>query len=183
MANPAPSDAIHVDLKVSGTNIDTAEDLRTDSEPIPSVTTKSHSRFPPLTPDWNNLKILHRNFHHESTSSNTQTRPMPSPMTSLNRECFQALYSAQFGLKLGLAGVDKVKWSGRGPGESYRDKKLSQRFGNWTLPVDDLFVDYEYPQDNGNRTGVQWVEFLGDSSTSSSEGANNRLLRAQVDAI
>lgn len=90
----------------------------------------------------------------------------------------------RFGLRLGLAGVDTVRWFGRGPGESYRDKKLSQRFGNWTLPVDDLFVDYEYPQDNGNRTDVQWVEFMGRAPEGSSSAAHGgRLLRARFDAI
>ncbi|KAF3017039.1 Beta-galactosidase (Lactase) [Neopestalotiopsis sp. 37M] len=50
-----------------------------------------------------------------------------------------------------------VKWFGRGPGESYKDKKLSQSFGNWSSPVEDLSVCYEFPQENGNRTDVRWV--------------------------
>lgn len=87
----------------------------------------------------------------------------------------------RFGLKFGLAGVDKVSWFGRGPGESYRDRKLSQRFGNWTLPVDDLFVDYDYPQDNGNRTDVKWVEFLGKAQEKSDDTVGDRLLRARFD--
>lgn len=68
---------------------------------------------------------------------------------------------SRFGLKIGLAGVNNVRWFGRGPGESYCDKKLSQRMGNWSGTVDQLFVDYEYPQDGGNRTDVRWVEFQG----------------------
>lgn len=68
---------------------------------------------------------------------------------------------ARFGLTTALRGCERVRWFGRGPGESYRDKKLSQRVGNWEESVDDLFVDYEYPQEGGNRTDVRWVEFLG----------------------
>ncbi|KAF7560158.1 hypothetical protein G7046_g3989 [Stylonectria norvegica] len=68
---------------------------------------------------------------------------------------------ARVGLTLGLAGVEQVRWWGRGPGESYADKKLSQSFGSWESSVDDLWVDYEFPQDGGNRTDVRWVEFVG----------------------
>ncbi|KIK67422.1 glycoside hydrolase family 2 protein [Collybiopsis luxurians FD-317 M1] len=50
-----------------------------------------------------------------------------------------------------------VRWFGRGPGESYRDKKLSQRLGTWDAQVEQLFTNYEFPQENGNRTDVRWV--------------------------
>ncbi|TDZ54969.1 Evolved beta-galactosidase subunit alpha [Colletotrichum trifolii] len=68
---------------------------------------------------------------------------------------------ARIGLTAGINKVEKVAWFGRGPGESYSDKKRSQAFGNWEETVDDLFVDYEFPQDGGNRTDVRWVEFRG----------------------
>ncbi|SPO04751.1 related to beta-galactosidase [Cephalotrichum gorgonifer] len=66
---------------------------------------------------------------------------------------------ARIGLTLGLTGVKSASWFGRGPGESYRDKKLSQSIGVHNSSVDDLFVDYEFPQDGGNRTDVRSVEF------------------------
>lgn len=69
---------------------------------------------------------------------------------------------ARIGLTVGLAGVENVSWFGRGPGESYSDKKLSQSFGAYTASVDDLFVDYEFPQDGGNRTDVRTVTFLSE---------------------
>ncbi|KAJ4497141.1 glycosyl hydrolases family 2, TIM barrel domain-containing protein [Lentinula lateritia] len=52
-----------------------------------------------------------------------------------------------------------VRWFGRGPGESYRDKKLSQKFGTWEATVDQLFTNYEFPQEGGNRADVRWVSF------------------------
>ncbi|KAK2591760.1 hypothetical protein QQS21_010550 [Conoideocrella luteorostrata] len=76
---------------------------------------------------------------------------------------------ARIGITMGLSGAERVRWWGRGPGESYRDKKYSQLHGNWVSTVDDLWVDYEFPQDGGNRTDVRWIEILGD---------NGRLLRA-----
>ncbi|KAI0382418.1 glycoside hydrolase family 2 protein [Hypomontagnella monticulosa] len=53
-----------------------------------------------------------------------------------------------------------VTWYGRGPGESYRDKKLSQRVGRYRVAtVDELWTDYEFPQEGGNRTDTRWVQF------------------------
>lgn len=69
---------------------------------------------------------------------------------------------ARIGLTLSLTGTDySATWFGRGPGESYRDKKLAQKFGNYSSTVDDLFVDYEFPQEGGNRTDTRWVAFTG----------------------
>ncbi|UNI18040.1 Beta-galactosidase [Purpureocillium takamizusanense] len=82
---------------------------------------------------------------------------------------------ARIGLTLGLDGVERVRWWGRGPGESYRDKKHAQLFGNWQADVDDLWLDYEYPQDAGNRTDARWVEFTG--------GEKRRILRANFGTL
>lgn len=59
------------------------------------------------------------------------------------------------------ATCDRVAWFGRGPGEAYRDSKQAQRFGWWRATVDELFTPYLFPQENGNRTDVRWVEFIG----------------------
>ncbi|KAL1887228.1 hypothetical protein Sste5346_010345 [Sporothrix stenoceras] len=58
-----------------------------------------------------------------------------------------------------------VEWFGRGPGESYKDKKNSQLFGNWSSTVDNLFTEYECPQESANRTDVRWVKFLSSSDS------------------
>lgn len=76
---------------------------------------------------------------------------------------------ARYGITAGVKGVTDVRWWGRGPGESYRDKKLSQSVGNWQSNVDDMFLDYDYPQDSSNRTDVRQVEFCGE---------NGRIFRA-----
>ncbi|TGJ82738.1 hypothetical protein E0Z10_g6033 [Xylaria hypoxylon] len=53
-----------------------------------------------------------------------------------------------------------ITWYGRGPGESYVDKKLSQRLGEYSVTsVDELWTDYEYPQEGSNRTDTRWVKF------------------------
>ncbi|KAF4447900.1 beta-galactosidase [Fusarium albosuccineum] len=81
---------------------------------------------------------------------------------------------ARIGVTAGLAGISGVRWWGRGPGESYVDKTLSQGFGNWSSSVHNLWVDYEFPQDGGNRTDVRWVEFAG---------GKGRVLRAKFGDI
>ncbi len=58
-----------------------------------------------------------------------------------------------------------VTWLGRGPGQSYVDSKLSQQLGIWTRNVNDLWIPYEFPQENGNRTDVQFVDFLSSSAS------------------
>lgn len=65
----------------------------------------------------------------------------------------------RIGLTTSLAqGMDEVTWFGRGPGECYRDSKFSQLFGKYTKSVDELWTDYEFPQECGNRTDVRWVK-------------------------
>jgi beta-galactosidase len=62
-----------------------------------------------------------------------------------------------FNLRLNKA-LDQAKWFGRGPGESYPDKKSSQRIGIWQVDsVNDLDTPYDVPQENGNRMDARWV--------------------------
>ena len=63
-------------------------------------------------------------------------------------------------------GYDEVEWFGRGPHESYWDRKRSAHFGRFTMPVDTLAHDYVRPQENGHRSDVYDVTFRGDESTS-----------------
>ncbi|KAF2630794.1 glycoside hydrolase family 2 protein [Macroventuria anomochaeta] len=59
-----------------------------------------------------------------------------------------------------------VEWFGRGKGESYRDSKLSQPVGKYSVSsVDELWVNYEVPQESSNRTDTRWVK-VGDGKRS-----------------
>jgi beta-galactosidase len=49
------------------------------------------------------------------------------------------------------------EWYGRGPGESYPDRKDSQHIGVWRGPVDDQVFDYLPPQETGNKTDTAWA--------------------------
>ncbi|KAM0807456.1 putative Glycosyl hydrolases family 2, TIM barrel domain-containing protein [Seiridium cardinale] len=82
---------------------------------------------------------------------------------------------ARFGLTLALKDVRIVEWFGRGPGESYRDKKQSQHINTYGATLGGLFTNYEFPQDCGNRTDVRWVEFRREWGADE----KGRLLRAR----
>lgn len=59
-----------------------------------------------------------------------------------------------------------VEWFGRGKGESYRDSKLSQPVGKYSVSsIDELWVDYEVPQESSNRSDTRWVK-IDDGKTS-----------------
>lgn len=76
----------------------------------------------------------------------------------------------RLGFTLGLVPMlDAVQWFSRGPGESYKDKKLSQLFGNWSASVDELFFNYNHPQETSNRTDVRWVKLGSDDGEVSLE--------------
>src|SRR5262249_44857067 len=64
----------------------------------------------------------------------------------------------RIGLTLCLpAGLDRFAWYGRGPHESYSDRKESARVGVYRGSVQEQFVPYIMPQENGNKTDVRWA--------------------------
>ncbi len=52
---------------------------------------------------------------------------------------------------------DQMNWFGRGPQESYQDKKTSALVGLYTGSVADQYFAYIRPQENGNKTDVRWM--------------------------
>lgn len=71
-------------------------------------------------------------------------------------------YLPRLGIDVSIAKtINNVTWSGRGPGESYPDKKNSQKLGIWHVDdISELQTPYEVPQENGNRTDTRWVELV-----------------------
>lgn len=50
-----------------------------------------------------------------------------------------------------------IKWKGLGPGECYGDSCDAQMEGIWEQIAKHMGFKYSCPQENGNRTGVQWA--------------------------
>ncbi|SEB48905.1 glycoside hydrolase family 2 TIM barrel-domain containing protein [Paenibacillus sp. GP183] len=64
----------------------------------------------------------------------------------------------RLGLEMSLPGeFDRMEWYGRGPHESYPDMKESARIGVYSGKVQDQYVPYINPQENGNKGDVRWA--------------------------
>jgi beta-galactosidase len=50
-----------------------------------------------------------------------------------------------------------MSWFGRGPHESYWDRKTGSAVGLYSGPVEEQFHPYVRPQETGNKTDVRWV--------------------------
>jgi len=51
---------------------------------------------------------------------------------------------------------ENVEWFGRGPWENHIDRNSGSPVGRYRGKVDDQFVDYVTPQENGNKSDVRW---------------------------
>ncbi|WP_052446631.1 glycoside hydrolase family 2 TIM barrel-domain containing protein [Candidatus Soleaferrea massiliensis] len=64
---------------------------------------------------------------------------------------------ARFGMRFQMpAGFENVQWFGRGPEESYWDRKTGYDVGLYSKTVDEMYFDYVKPEENGNRTDTRW---------------------------
>jgi beta-galactosidase len=57
--------------------------------------------------------------------------------------------------------LDMVEWYGRGPHESYVDRKTSAPIGLWRGKLAAQNHDYIRPQETGNKVDVRWMEMSG----------------------
>ena len=70
----------------------------------------------------------------------------------------------RFGMKMTLPGsFNEVEWFGRGPHESYWDRKTSAAVGHYSGTVWEQTFPYIRPQETGNKTDVRWMAIKGDS--------------------
>jgi beta-galactosidase len=64
----------------------------------------------------------------------------------------------RFGMQMAIPGLfNTMTWYGRGPHESYWDRKTGAAVGLYSGLVEDLIHDYVRPQENANRTDVRWI--------------------------
>ncbi len=54
-------------------------------------------------------------------------------------------------------GYETFTWYGRGPHHSYVDRKAGAKFGFYSGNIDEQFVNYPAPQENGNKTDIRWL--------------------------
>jgi beta-galactosidase len=72
----------------------------------------------------------------------------------------------RLGLRLTLPGqFELIEWYGRGPHESYIDRKTGASIGRYASSPRGLYHPYVRPQENGNRTDTRWVSFRDGGGT------------------
>lgn len=57
--------------------------------------------------------------------------------------------------------ITTVEWYGRGPHESYVDRKTGAAIGLWRGAISEQNHDYIRPQETGNKVDVRWMELSG----------------------
>ncbi len=64
----------------------------------------------------------------------------------------------RFGMRLAMPeGFERLTWLGRGPQESYWDRKTGADVGLYRSTVSEQFHPYVRPQETGNKTDVRWM--------------------------
>ena len=72
----------------------------------------------------------------------------------------------RIGMQCLLGGtLDRCEWFGRGPHENYIDRQYSAHIGRYRASVDELFVPYIHPTENGGRGDIRWVSLTNASGT------------------
>lgn len=67
------------------------------------------------------------------------------------------------GVKFELAqDYDQCSWLGRGPGDSYSDRKANSPWGQWHADVKNMNFIYDVPQETGNHEDCRRVNVKGD---------------------
>jgi beta-galactosidase len=62
------------------------------------------------------------------------------------------------------AGFENVTWYGRGPHENYQDRKAGAAVGLYQGTVDEQYVPYIMPQENGSKTDVRWISVTNENN-------------------
>jgi beta-galactosidase len=85
------------------------------------------------------------------------------------------------GLSLQLpGGFERFTWYGRGLVENYRDRKVGTAVGLYSSTVDEQFVPYVMPQENGNKTDVRWLSLTNGDGVGLKVTADSSLMEASV---
>ncbi|MGB0387218.1 MAG: glycoside hydrolase family 2 TIM barrel-domain containing protein [Ardenticatenaceae bacterium] len=72
----------------------------------------------------------------------------------------------RIGLQMTLLGqYQHLTWYGRGPHESYADRKLGAKIGVYSGTVEEQYVPYIMPQEHGNKTDVRWATLTDENGT------------------
>lgn len=70
----------------------------------------------------------------------------------------------RFGMQMVVPGqYDQLAWFGRGPHETYWDRKTGARVSLYKSPVEQQIEHYIRPQENANKTDVRWMALTNEA--------------------
>ncbi|AZQ12277.1 glycoside hydrolase family 2 TIM barrel-domain containing protein [Shewanella khirikhana] len=113
---------------------------------------------------------IHSRFHSASLNADYEQhwQLYADGRLSLQNRFIPAANSEQlpklprFGMQWRMTdGFDTLAWYGRGPGESYADRKSGAAIGSYVGPIAEQFERYARPQETGNKTDVRWMAISG----------------------
>lgn len=85
------------------------------------------------------------------------------------------------GNRLQLSGeLENMTWYGRGPADSYADRKAGYDVGLWQDTVSNQFVNFVYPQETGNKTDVRYLMLTNDEGKGLLIDAQDHLLNVSA---
>jgi len=61
--------------------------------------------------------------------------------------------------------LDQIKWFGRGPGETYWDRKTGSQIGVYNQTIAEQYYGYARPQESGNKSEVRWYSVTNKKGT------------------
>ena len=106
-------------------------------------------------------------FHHELSYDFMSTGdlilhhsilPDVEPISLYDRDWFPLGFLQKIGLQFSLSSdIEKISWFGRGPHESYPDRKTGYKTGQYEMAIEDIELPYIIPQDFDNRTDLRWL--------------------------
>lgn len=100
-----------------------------------------------------NWQIKYSVFADGKFTLNTKIEPF-GKLPNLPRLGYQIIFDDAF---------NNFQWYGRGPHESYNDRKVGALIGNYSGTVDEQFTYYVVPQENGNKTDVRWAKLTNEN--------------------
>ncbi len=80
-----------------------------------------------------------------------------------------------FGMRFRLPDVEQFTWYGRGPQETYSDRKMGSPLGIYQSTPEKDFADYLVPHECGNHTETRWVNIQQENGSALYIGAIEKL--------
>lgn len=99
---------------------------------------------------------------------------------------FKPLYDSlpnipRIGMYLSLPNTfTQTEWYGRGPQETYWDRKTGAKIGVYGGAISDQFHRYSRPQETGNKTDIRWMSVESSQLNLQTHSTDNTLLNGSI---